>query len=116
MLCYIDEKEVFDCSNGLCPFLLLDGYGSQFDLKFLEYINSEETKWNGNIGLPYGTSYLQVGDSTEQNGCFKMAVAKAKQALVKKNDSGLPFEINKTDIVELVKESWKVSFARVQKN
>jgi hypothetical protein len=28
MLCYIDEKEVFDCSNGLCPILLLDGYGS----------------------------------------------------------------------------------------
>jgi hypothetical protein len=27
---------------------------------------------------------LQVGDSTEQNGCFKMALAKAKQALVTK--------------------------------
>jgi len=118
MLCYIDEKkEVFDHSTGLCSFLLLDGYGSQFDLEFLEYINSEETKWNVNIGLAYRTSYWQVGDSTEQNGSFKMALARAKQALVMKiNDSGLPFEINKTDIVKLVKDSWKTSFARVQQN
>ena len=46
-----------------------------------------------------------------------MALARAKQALVMKiNDSGLPFEINKTDIVKLVKDSWKVSFARAQQN
>jgi hypothetical protein len=69
----------------------------------MEYINSEETKWNVKIGFPYGTSYWQVGDSAEQNGCFKMALAKAKQALVtKKNDSGLPFEISKIDIVKLL--------------
>jgi hypothetical protein len=84
MLRYIDEKEDFDHSTGLCPFLLLDGHGSRFDLKFLEYINSEETKWNVNTGLLYGTSYWQVGDLMEQNGCFKMAIAKAKQALVTK--------------------------------
>jgi hypothetical protein len=83
MLCYIDEKEVLDHSTGWCPFLLLEGHGSRFDIKLLEYINSEETKWNVNIGLPYGTSYWQVGDSTEQNGCFKMVLAKAKQALTK---------------------------------
>jgi hypothetical protein len=46
-----------------------------------------------------------------------MALAKAKQALVTKiSDSGLPFEISKTDIVKLVKDSWKVTFARVQQN
>jgi hypothetical protein len=90
----------------------LDGHGSRFDLEFLECINSEEIKWHVNIGLPYGTSYWQVGDSTEQNGCFKMALSKAKQELVtKKNDAGLSFEINKT-----VKDSVKVSFARVQHN
>jgi hypothetical protein len=57
MLHYIDEKEVFDCSTGLFPFLLLDGYGCRFNLEFLEYMNSEETKWNVNKGFPYGTSY-----------------------------------------------------------
>jgi hypothetical protein len=117
MLYYIDEKEVFDHFTGLCPFLLLDGHGSQFDLGFLEYINSEETTWNVNIGLPYWTSYWQVGDSTEKNGCFKLVLAKARQALVtKKNDSSLPFEIKKIDIVKLVKDSWKLSFARMQQN
>jgi hypothetical protein len=117
MLRYIDEKEVFDRTTGLAPFLLLDGHGSRFELEFLEYINCAETKWSVNIGLPYGTSYWQVGDSTEQNGCFKMALARCKQALVtKKNDCALPFEINRSDIVKLVKDSWNLSFARVNTN
>ena len=34
----------------------------------------------------------------------------------KKNESGSPFEINKTDVVKLVKNAWKVSFARVETN
>jgi hypothetical protein len=46
-----------------------------------------------------------------------MALAREKQALVmNKNESGLPFEINKTDVVRLVKNAWKVSFARVETN
>jgi hypothetical protein len=118
MLKYIDDLQVFDRSTtGLNPFLLLDGHGSRFELQFLEYINREETKWHVNIGLPYGTSYWQVGDSTEQNGCFKMALAREKQALVtKKSEHALPFEINKTDVVKLVKNAWNVSFARVETN
>jgi hypothetical protein len=84
MLHYIDEKEVFDNTTGLAPFLLLDGHGSRFEVEFLEYINCAETKWSVNIGLPYGTSYSQVGYSTEQNGCSKMALARCKQALVTK--------------------------------
>jgi hypothetical protein len=117
MLAYLDSLEVFDRSLGLNPFLLLDGHSSRFELDFLEYINKVETKWVVNIGLPYGTSYWQVGDSTEQNGCFKMALVKQKQALVtKKNDHGLPYEINKTDVVKLVKDAWRVSFARPETN
>jgi hypothetical protein len=86
-------------------------------LDFLQYINSVETKWECCIGLPYGTSYWQVGDSSEQNGCFKMALTRAKQELVtKKNDAGLEFSINKTDIVGLVQIAWKRSFARVKTN
>jgi len=84
MLKYIEDKQVFNRSTGLNPFLLLDGHGSHFELEFLEYINCKESKWEVNIGLPYGTSYGQVGDSTEQNGCYKMALARIKQALVTK--------------------------------
>jgi hypothetical protein len=104
MLQAMDELDVFDPSTGLSPFLLLDGHGSRFELEFLEYINTLEHKWNCCIGLPYGTSYWQVGDSSEQNGCFKMAFTRAKQELVsKKNDDGLEYAINKTDIVGLVR-------------
>jgi len=117
MLRYLDNLKIFDRSTGLNPFLLLDGHGSRFELEFLEYINNGETKWHVNIGLPYGTSYWQVGDSTEQNGCFKMALTRLKQKLVtQKNDHNLPYEINKTDVVKLVKDAWAVSFARVNTN
>jgi hypothetical protein len=96
MLCYLDSLKLFDRSKGLYPFLILDGHGSRFELDFLDYINTCESKWHVNIGLPYGTSYWQVGDSTEQNGFFKMVLSKAKQELAtEKNDHGLPFEINK---------------------
>jgi hypothetical protein len=73
MLCVIDRFKVIDRSDGIAPFLLLDGHGSCFELPFLKYMNTAETKWNACIGLPYGTSYWQVGNSSEQNGCFKMA-------------------------------------------
>ena len=79
MLAYLDSLDLFDRSTGLNPFLILDGHGSRFEFDFLKYINNNEHKWNVNIGLPYGTSYWQVGDSTEQNGCFKMALTKAKK-------------------------------------
>jgi len=118
MLKAIDDAEVFDREGtGINPFLLLDGHGSRFDLDFLQYINAAATKWHCSIGLPYGTSYWQVGDSSKQNGSFKMALTKAKNDLVtKKNDAGLEFAINKTDIVGLVRQAWKLSFAREDKN
>ncbi len=60
--------------------------------EFLEYIDARPTKWNVNIGFPYGTSYWQVGDSSEQNGYFKVALTKAKQELVtKKKQSRVRF-------------------------
>ena len=76
MMSTINKLEVFDWSDGVPPFLLLDkNNGLRFDCQsFLKYINEPETKWNVCMGVPYGTSYWQVGDSHEQNGCFKMAV------------------------------------------
>jgi hypothetical protein len=67
--------------------------------------------------LPYGTSYWQVGDSSEQNGCFKMALNKAKQELVtRKNSAGQEYAIHKSDIVGLVRKAWGESFARIETN
>ncbi len=88
-MAYLDSLDIFDRSTWLNPFLILDGHGSRFEFEFLEYINKAEHKWNANIGLSYGMRYWQVGDSTEQNGCFKMALTKRKEALVtKKNERG----------------------------
>jgi len=87
MLKAIDKLNVFDRTNCIPPFLLLDGHGSRFNLIFLEYINVTKrkgVKWNICIGVPYGTSYWQVGDSAEPNGCFKMYLLRAKTALLQK--------------------------------
>jgi hypothetical protein len=35
-----------------------------------------------------------------RNGCFKMALTREIQALVMKNDHGLPFMINIVDVVK----------------
>jgi hypothetical protein len=36
----IDKMNMFDRGAGLNPFLLLDGYGSWFELDFLSYIHA----------------------------------------------------------------------------
>jgi len=79
----IDGALTFDRTEAK-PFLLLDGHGSCFHLPFLDYITVEETKWTACIGVPYGTHVWQVGDSSEQNGAFKMRLTEAKQRVLKK--------------------------------
>jgi hypothetical protein len=117
MLKTMDELKVFDRSDGIPPFLLLDGHGSRFDLEFLEYVNGADTKWRCCIGVPYGTSYWQVGDSTEQNGCFKMALTKHKRNLLNaKSLVGQDFALDKEDVIPLVHKAWNDSFARVKSN
>jgi hypothetical protein len=118
MLQAIDGLNIFKRLDAEpAPFLLLDGHGSRFDLQFLQYINCPETKWNVCIGVPYGTSYWQVGDSTEQNGCFKMSLARHKRNLLTvKEQRGEEFAIEKRDVVLLVLQAWEDSFARVESN
>jgi len=85
MLKTINNQHIFDRSDGIPQFLLLDGHGSRFNLSFLEYLNDMKrkgTKWNICIRVPYGTSYWQVGDGAEQNGCFMMYLLRAKTSLL----------------------------------
>jgi len=117
MLKVMDRLNLFDRTDNVPPFLILDGHGSRFDLLFLQYINATATKWNVCIGVPYGTSYWQVGDSVQQNGCFKMALTRFKQELLtKKEGRRAEFAIEKDDIVDLVARAWELSFARVDTN
>ena len=105
MLKTIDELNVFDRSDGIPPFLvLLDGHDSRFDLEFLQYVNGVETNWKVYVRVPYGTSYWQVlGDSTEQNGCFKMALTKHKRNLSNaKSLVGQDFALDMEDVIHIV--------------
>ena len=116
----IDRLGIYDSdrAKGIYPFALLDGHQSRFDYKFLEYINDPTTKWNVTIGVPYGTAKWQVGDSSEQNGVFKMDIAKEKRNLF--NDRLDCFQqklhLMKTDILPLVTKSWKKAFANILNN
>ena len=86
ILVTLDHLQVFDQSDGDQPFLLLDGHGSRLGLPFLSYINDAAHKWVVCIGVPYGTSLWQVGDSSEQNGAYKMALARIKKQLLKRKN------------------------------
>jgi hypothetical protein len=113
----MDKLQLFDRSSGISPFLLLDGHGSRFEIPFLEYILKPDHPWKVCIGVPYGTLLWQVGDSTEQNGCFKMSLTEEKRKLVEnKETNGIQGTIEKTDIVGLVTHAWTKSFNRVQTN
>lgn len=58
-----------------------------------------------------------MGDSREQNGCFKMALTKYKRGLLRAKElAGLEFGINKEDVTYLVSQAWTHSFARVAQN
>ena len=82
----LDELKLFHRSGGKIPFFLLDGHGSRMENEFLEYINHPDHQWCVCLGVPYGTSLWQIGDSKKQNGSFKLASTEAKVELLKKKD------------------------------
>jgi hypothetical protein len=79
----LDKLAIFTHKNGIRPFVLLDGHSTRFGLEFLEYINKTEHRWSVCIGVPYGTSLWQVGDSVHQNGQFKVKITKKKNKFLK---------------------------------
>jgi hypothetical protein len=103
--------------NGPNPLLIVDSHDSRLDPSFLEYINDESHKWFVSLGVPYATSYWQVGDASEQNGQFKMEMTKAKRALTSfKSDKAMKVGINYTDVMPLINRSWDKSFGCVETN
>jgi hypothetical protein len=116
VLKYLDKKLDFDRSEA-DPFLLLDGHGSRFELPFLDYINNPSSKWTVCIGVPYGTNLWQVGDSSQQNGAFKMCLTVEKHNLLeKKTKLCLDSKIERHDAVGLVHRAWLKSFMKVESN
>jgi hypothetical protein len=112
----MDVSECFDRLDGIDPFLLLDGHGSRFELPFVEYIHGDYSR-NVCIGVPYGTSLWQVGDSKQQNGQYKDKSKEGKEkVLTMKIKRGLKFTIIKQDIMWIVRYAWETSFARIETN
>ena len=118
ILVSLDEIGVFDCAGGLRrPFILLDGHGSRLELPFLSYINDEKHPWVACIGVPYGTALWQVGDSSEQNGSYMMALGEYKEKLIAmKEKHELPLTISPHKIIPMVNHAWAHSFARCIQN
>ena len=103
-LAHIDSFDLFNRYSGQYPFLLLDGHNSRFGIPFLEYITAPSHKWMVCIGVPYGTTIWQVADSKEQNGSYKIALARAKQQMLESKLSMYVKSPNltATDIIPLV--------------
>ena len=116
----LDNLKIYDDdrAKGLIPFVLLDSHQSRFDLEFLEYINNAEHMWNVTLSVPYGTAPWQVGDSSQQNGMFKMLLTQAKKELFGKRLDSFLQKLNlfRTDIIPLVTNCWPPAFANILNN
>ena len=110
---YLGER-----AQGKLPCLLLDGHGTRLELPFLAYVNDAEHQWVACIGVPYGTALWQVGDSTKQNGCYKMAVSSCKKQLMQKRQKLMMSDMTicPYEVMIIVNHAWAKSFARRQTN
>jgi hypothetical protein len=74
--------------------------------------------WKICIGLPNGTSKWQVGDSKQQNGCWKMSMTREKDRLVafKRKNGFKNKDFQHLDIIPLITRAWASSFACTGKN
>ena len=98
-------------------FLLLDGHRSRLEVPFLQYINTPTDHWVVCIGVPYGTTLWQVGDSKEQIGSFNIAMNQAKQDLLSfKEEKCIKRTLLPTDLMPLINKAWSKSLACDNKN
>ena len=61
----MDDRKIFNLTEGRAPFVLLDGYGSRTELEFMQHVNDLQHLWTVRAGVPHGTSLWQVIDSSE---------------------------------------------------
>ena len=110
ILCTLDTLGCYneDRAKGIKPMLLIDAHRSRFDLDFICYINTPQTEWSVCIGVPYGTALWQIGDSSKQNGAYKIACSKFKRELLKKKrERGMSPMIMPYKIILIVNFEWQ---------
>jgi hypothetical protein len=97
--------------------LVVDGHDSRLSAVFVDYVTNPLHEWKVNLGIPYATSYWQVGECSKQNGQFKCLLTVAKKEIVAfKLKHNLPINLTGEDIVPLVNYAWDTTFANVRTN
>ncbi len=92
-------------------------HDSWLQVPFLKYVNDDSHKWKVCIGLPNGTGKWQVGDSSQQNGQYKVEMTREKSNLVLfKTRIGTERVTDKSDAIPLVNRVWPKSFGRKETN
>ena len=118
----MDELEVYErVPGGPIPIILLDAHNTRLQIPALSRWNrriiGNDPAWKASIGLPNGTSLWQVGDSSEQNGSWKMGMTREKDALMRfKERMELPYEFKRRDVMPLVHRAAAASFRRKESN
>jgi isocitrate dehydrogenase kinase/phosphatase len=110
------QKERSEC---LQPFVLLDGNQSKFELEFLSHIKNPTHHLSVCIEVLYrNTLVWQVGDSTERNGNFKVAMNRMKEHTFHKRIATMMLHVDliPIDITVLVNYVWEHSFVEVTSN
>ena len=67
--------------------------------------------------MPYGTSYWQVGDSSEKNGTLKMLLTEPKELLMAfLAKRGRPMRMCKEYVIPLIINAWPKCFGNERTN
>ena len=108
-------------SGGPIPYVLFDAHDTHLQVPYPVRVNRriiyDDPAWMSSIGLPNGTAVWQLGDSSEQNGSYKMAMTSEKDALVLyKQRMEMPIAIQRCDVMPLVHRTVAPSFRRVESN
>ena len=113
---HFERLGLFPRDDGVKPCFVCDSHGSRFSEIFLKRINDPTRPYVGCVGVPYFTHGYQVGDASEQNGCFKSDWYREKDALTQwKAQNGYQLSITKTDIMPLLNRAVKKSFLDAEK-
>ena len=84
----------------------------------MKYIFDDNHKWTVVFGVPCGTSFCQVVDSTEQNGIYKIHIVKAKHEILTHRIEHMigDLELLTTDIIPIINRAWVNSFTALESN
>ena len=107
--------------DGPTPMGLFDAHDSRLQLPFLLHCNTPlrgRPMWKACMGPPNVTHVWQVGGSTQQNGCLKMAMTREKDESVsfKKRMRFESIDFKWHGIAPLIHRAWAASFSRKEQN